>query len=397
MNGKTLQTTLGESDQLMVPKKQGTMSSTRQKQVNNKIKIVISVLGDISTSDGTTIRAKRIFKMLKEVYSVTLITRSDKKQKSKDIIIITPAKTKLWNLKLIPVIIKNKFDVAYCSNDWFGFITYYLLSRIYKYKTIIEAHSILSKEWKERGDIELKVKFYQIIERFVVKHADYVIALSENTFKFYERYSKNIDLIPVFIDENVFKINTEIETKKYQRDHKLIGLIGPFDDMANKYFLEFVYTLINLLDNRIKFLIIGRCDNKIENERITYTGYLESIQDYVGLLSDLDAVLVPSKIATYGPLNKIIEPMSCSLPVFTTPKGLVGLYYVEHGKDILVFEEDELVDKINKLLFDDKLMKDIGKNARRTIEKYYSKKANEKKLIRVLEKLNIDPDKQPFV
>jgi glycosyltransferase involved in cell wall biosynthesis len=370
-----------------------------KKQVNNKIKIsgwensgvviIISVLGDISTSDGTTIRAKRIFEILKERYSVILITRADKKQKSKDIIIVNPAKTKLWNLKLIPVIIKNKFDVVYCSNDWFGFITYYLLSKIYKYKIIFEAHSILSEEIKEIGYIELKVKFYQFLERFVIKHADYVIALSENTFEFYEKYNQHIELIPVFVNEAVFKINKEIETKKYKRQkRKLIGLIGPFDGMFSKHILEYLHANIDQFDNRIHFFVIGKCDNRIKNNMITYTGYLETTQNYIDVLSNLNAVLVPSKIATLGPLNKIIEPMSCSLPVFTLPKGMVGLYYVENGRDILVFEDDKIIDKVNELIFEDELMKKIGKNARIVVEKYYSKEVNEKKLVDLIEESN---------
>ena len=282
---------------------------------------------------------------------------------------------------------KDKFDVVYCSHDWFGFLTYFLLSKIYKYKIIFEAHSILSEEHKEMGYSKIRVKLNQIHEKFVIKHADHVIALSENTFKFYEKHNKNIDLVPVFIDEDVFRINKKIESKKYQRDFKLIGLIGPFNIISNEYSLEFLYNNIKRFDDKIKFVVIGKCDNQIENEKITYTGYLERIQDYIDALSNLDVVLIASKIATSGPLNKIIESMSCSLPVFTTPKGMVGLYYVEYDKDILVFEEDEIIDKVNELIFDDELMKKIGKNAQNTIEKYYSKKTNEKKLIKILESI----------
>lgn len=327
--------------------------------------------------------------ILKNRYEIILFTRANEKQKLKgleevDIVIVKPDKTKHWNLKLIPVIMKNKFDVVYCSHDWFGFLTYFLLSKIYKYKIIFEAHSILSEEHKEMGYSKIRVKLNQIHEKFVIKHADHVIALSENTFKFYEKYNKNIDLVPVFIDEDMFKINKEIESKKYQRDFKLIGLIGPFNTIVNECFLDFLYENTKRFDDKIKFVVIGKYDNKIENERIIYTGYLESIRDYIDTLSNLDAVLIPSKIATSGPLNKIIEPMSCSLPVFTTPKGMVGLYYIEHGKDIHVFKEDELVDNVNELIFDDELMKEIGKSARITVEKYYSKKANEKKLIEII-------------
>ena len=362
-------------------------------QIDYKTKVAISVIVNAFKSDGTTIRALRVLKILKNHYDISLITRANNKRKLKGledvkVIIVKPDKTKLWNLKLIPVVIKNKLDVVYCSNDLFGFLTYYLLSKIYRYKIIFEAHSIVSEESIEKRCSIMRVKLDQIFERFVVKHADHVITLSENTFEFYKKYNENINLIPVFIDETIFVMNKELETKKYESEYKLIGLIGPFDIITNRYFLEFLYTNINQFDNMIKFIVIGKCDNRIENDKIIYTGYLESTQYYVDVLCSLDAVLVPSKIATLGPLNKIIEPMSCSLPVFTTPKGMVGLYHVEPGKDILVLEDGEITDKVNELIFDGELMRNIGRNARIVVEKYYGKKANEKKLIDTIEDLN---------
>ena len=74
----------------------------------------------------------------------------------------------------------------------------------------------------------------------------------------------------------------------------------------------------------------------------------------------MDAVLVPSKIPSFWPLNKILEPMACSLPVFTTPVGAVGLDHVKHGESIFVYEESELVAKLNENLFDIDLMQLVG-------------------------------------
>ncbi len=354
------------------------------------------MIENIFRTDGSTVRPRRIIEILKNHYEIILITGANEKLQLNclidvDVVNIKLNNKKFWNFKIIPIIIKKKFDVIYCSNDFFGFFSYYLLSKIYKYKIIYEAHSIVSKENAEIKATEIKIKICQILEKFVVKHADYVIALSENTFNFYKKYNKNIELIPVFLDETVFKINKEIETKKYQRQElKLICIIGPFESIFNLNFLEFLYANIDRFDNRIHFVIIGKCDNIIENKKIAYTGYIYSIQEYVNVLSSLDAVLIPSKIATFGPLNKIIEPMSCSLPVFTTPKGLVGLYYVEPNKDIFVFEEYELVNKINDLIFKVELMEKVGQNARIVVEKYYSKTANERKLMEIIEKLKIN-------
>lgn len=42
-----------------------------------------------------------------------------------------------------------------------------------------------------------------------------------------------------------------------------------------------------------------------------------------------------------------------------------GLYWIEQGKHILVFGEDELLDKVNQLIFDNELMTDVGKKRER--------------------------------
>lgn len=359
-----------------------------KKQIDNKIKIAVSVIVNAFENDGTTVRAIRILKILKNHYDLSLITRANEKQKLEDledidVVIVKPDRTKLWNLKLIPLIMKNRFNCIYCAGDWFGFITYYLFSKIYRYKLIFEAHAIFSEEAKATRHSRLFVKLSQTLEIFAIKHADYVIALSEDILRFYKKHSKNIDLIPLFIDENVFKKNKEGDKYKV----KTIGMIGPFYNTHNKGFLDFIYNNLDRFDNRINFVVIGRCDSKIKSNRIVYTGYLDSIQEYVNQVSRLDAVLVHRVYLITGPYTKVIESMSCSLPVFTTPKAMVGLEHAKHGRDIFIFEENKLIDKINELIFDDELLEKIGRNARITVEKYYSKKVNTKKLIDIIESL----------
>lgn len=365
------------------------MHSTREidNVSDQKINIAISVFDNIFDNNGLTVRPLRIMKLLNDYYDLFLISNSKKNQQIcglENIKMHVIKSKQFWNLKLIPVIIKNKFDLVYCSNDLFGFLTYYLLSKLFRYKIIYESHSIVSKEAEEIGESLIRIKFYQIIEKFVTSKADHVIALSENTYNFYKNYNKNITLIPVFVDDNLFRTTKELEIRRYERNFKLIGVIGPFDSIFNSYALEFLYDNIEKFDEQIKFIIIGKCSFKIENERIKYTGYINSINEYVRYISSLNAVFIPSNLATMGPLNKIIEPMACSTPVFTTPKGFKALYHTTKYKDILIFEEEELINQLNQLIFDDIFMKEIGKNARLIIEKYYSEKINKNILLKVI-------------
>jgi glycosyltransferase involved in cell wall biosynthesis len=361
------------------------------------MKIAVSCLCDASNSDGTSVRAKRIFEVLQQKYDCTLIMRGEHRSKTDKVEVIRPSK--FWNFQLIPVVLKNRFDLVYCSNDFWGFFTYFLLAKLLTCKVILEAQGVLSLEREERypdpSPIDhIRIRMLKWREKFTVKHADYIIALSHDIAKCYGKFNKNIVIVQNFVDEKQFKPQ-ESSHEQILKDigGKTIGLIGPFTQkyditrnfLVSNSFLDYLYQNIQKFDVRINFIIIGQCDYKIENERISYTGYLSDFQDYIDQLTHLDAVLVPAKFSSFGALTKVLEPMACSVPVFTTPHGLVSFDHVTPGEDILIYDESELADKVNEFLFDIELMERVGKNARRTIEKFYSKTMNSKQLIEVID------------
>jgi glycosyltransferase involved in cell wall biosynthesis len=245
---------------------------------------------------------------------------------------------------------------------------------------IFEAHGILSEENKAKNRPAVVIRVCSLIERFAVGRSDHVIALSRDIFEFYKTFNDEIDLIPAFVDEQVYKA-----AHTRAADFKTIGLVGPFDMPANKYYLQFLYEHVDAFDPRIRFRIIGKCDNMIADDRITYTGYLSSRDGYAAELASLDALLVPAQLPTSGPLNKILEGMACSLPVYTTPEGIVGLNCLENGKNIIVEEGRTLVGTINQSVFNDALTRTIGDNARKLVEQQYSRAANKAKLVRIME------------
>jgi glycosyltransferase involved in cell wall biosynthesis len=356
------------------------------------MKIAISSLSDISMDEGTSLRAKRVFELLQEKYDCTLIIRGKHDNKSDNVEVIRPSK--LWNFQLIPVVLKNRFDVVYCSNDYWGFFSYIALAKLLPYKIIFEAHGILSLERElsllHHPTNNVRIKILKWREKFAIKHADCVVALAQDTYSYYSGLNKCIFIVDNFIDEKQFKPQkSPHERVSDDKERRNVGLIGPFvQNNINNYFLDFVYQNIDRFNARIKFIVIGQCDHKITHERVSYTGYLNDFQDYVDQLTHLDAVLVPARFSSFGALTKVLEAMACSVPVFTTPAGLVSFDHVTPDEDILICDESELVAKVNESLFDSDLMERVGKNARRTIETYYSAEVNSKKLIEVIERLS---------
>jgi glycosyltransferase involved in cell wall biosynthesis len=367
--------------------------------LGNKMKIAVSCLSDISSNDGTAARAKRVFELLQKKYDCTLIIRGKHDSKSDDVEVIRPSK--LWNFQLIPVVLKKRFDLIYCASDFWGIFSYLALAKLLNYKVIFEAHGVKSLERESlypdpSSTDKVRIKMLKWQEEFAVKHADCIIALSQDIGRYYGKFNKRVFIIQNFVDEKKFKPQeSSRERVSEDKERKNVGLIGPFiqkydvnhNFRVNSYFLDFLYKNIHKFDARINFIVIGQCDYKIANERISYTGYLSDFQDYVDQLTLLDAVLVPSKFSSFGALTKILEPMACSVPVFTTPEGLVSFDYSAPGEDIFVFDEAELVAKVNEYLFDVELMERVGKNARRTVEEYYSKTVNSKILFSVIDRV----------
>ena len=74
-------------------------------------------------NEGTSVRAKRVFELLQKKYDCTLIIRGKHDSKSNNVEVIRPSK--LWNLQLIPVVLKNRFDLVYMRKRFLGL--FYLL------------------------------------------------------------------------------------------------------------------------------------------------------------------------------------------------------------------------------------------------------------------------------
>lgn len=325
--------------------------------------------------NGITLRGKSICDIIKREHNVILIYSNNTKF---DNVYRLAIEMLIWNIVLVKRLLKIKIDYIYCCSDYWGFIAVYFISKLYDIPIIFEAHGIISEENISKGGPYIITKLSQFMERFAIRNSRFVIALSKNILDYFEAFNKNVFLIPVFLNIDSYRSGPKSILSKY------MGIIGPFDMPANKHFLEFIYNNLENFNKKIKILIIGKCNNKIQNERLIYTGYIESRAEYITCLSQLDCVLVPSNVQTSGPLNKILEPMACSIPVFTTPDGYVGLDNIQPGKHIFVLSEKDLVQQINNIIFDEELLKEVGQNARKAIEQYYNESIQGNKILDII-------------
>ncbi|MCD8369057.1 MAG: glycosyltransferase family 4 protein [Clostridiales bacterium] len=165
-------------------------------------------------------------------------------------------------------------------------------------------------------------------------------------------------------------------------NNKYLLYIGAIEDRRNILFmLELFHSVHKKLQNTRLILIGKGKDDYVQNckERIKLLGLDEFIiwqesleQKYLKPVYEIsDAFLLPTKYEIFGMV--LLEAMYFGLPVFTTYNGGSSTL-MDEGNGIVIekFDVDVWSEKICEVLADVKKRKNIGLNAHRTIEDYYT-------------------------
>jgi len=139
--------------------------------------------------------------------------------------------------------------------------------------------------------------------------------------------------------------------------------------------------------NNIEFKFVGIYKEK----KITNYNNIDFI--YTGRKEDLFSIFSKSDIYLYlknysvGTRTRIITAMSYGIPIVAHTSVIAGLYRLKNRHDIiLVHSLNEFSKVIDDLIINPHILRKIGKNARRTWEKYYNP---EKNIPLLLKKINL--------
>lgn len=206
-------------------------------------------------------------------------------------------------------------------------------------------------------------------ENVITKYFNYGIVVSENDKN--QIKTKNVIAIPLGIDTDIFKPNDSLH------DTNTIifsGNMGYFpNEHAAIWFANHILDRINREIPDVRFVIAGNNpSNKIkklhDGRKIIVTGFVESI---VAELQKAKLAVAPMQSGS-GMQFKILEAMSCGLPVVATSMG-VGTISATDKVNIRIEDEPaQFAEACINLLKDDRQAKNIGKNARQLILDKYS-------------------------
>ncbi|MFC4700151.1 TIGR03087 family PEP-CTERM/XrtA system glycosyltransferase [Glaciecola siphonariae] len=181
----------------------------------------------------------------------------------------------------------------------------------------------------------------------------------------------NLHILGNGIDQNEFKPHIQ-ETENV---HFLFT--GVMDYKPNidavLWFVENCWPAICELVPHAHFTIAGmNPDAKIQalakDSRIEITGFVDDIMPY---FNRAQIFVAPFQIAR-GVQNKVLQAMSCALPVVSSPLGAEGIES-QHNYDIVIADSPQaFISHCIALANNADLAADIGKHAHETIRQHYS-------------------------
>ena len=293
-----------------------------------------------------------------------------------------------WLLGMMFFIIRNKarlkksYQVIHCHCSGVGtpLVAGYLASRLLKLPLLISIHCSAICTYKPMSYLDKYMhKINILIEKFVLKRANYIIFLTKRSMEACAKYVPEVKnkyaIVSDSIDSQYF---TELKEKYSKED-----FINKFNIPTQKPICIYagriarekgwreIVTLAQLLKNKFHFLIVGN-GNEFDlmkkevskhslNACFTFTGYIP--QDQIPLAMSLAMILIlPSRHEEFG--SVLIESMTMGLVSIAYDVGGVR-DVINHKKDgLLANNLAEMKSFMEEVLDNVPLREELSKNAK---------------------------------
>ncbi len=255
-----------------------------------------------------------------------------------------------------------------------------IIAKIWKKPVVVDCHDVF-----QSLRVEHTSKVRRVLETFfeilVYKYASLILAVSEKEKEILASCGiseEKIKVVPNGVDVERFNnLNIDLEDvkRKYGLENcRVVVFVGNMEYLPNREAVKLIATKIAPLIwkevENVKFLIVGRCAERINLPNLIFTG---TVKDIVEPLAISDLAIAPLFRGS-GTRLKVLEYLACGLPVISTTNGVEGLN-LEYGTSIIIEDDvNEFAKSIIKLLNDSDLAEKLRRNAKESITDYDWKK-----------------------
>lgn len=253
---------------------------------------------------------------------------------------------------------------------------------------------------------------YRPVVKHTIERADAVTAVSEFLKKKAHEelgIEREIQVIPNFIDTSTFRhlngvrlfvesgcvgLRKADEAVELQPEEKILLHASNFREVKRVVDLVEIMRIVADHFPKARLIIAGDGPSRIEVERKIEALDLCNNVHLLGVKSNMQEIMCSADLfllnsTLEGMPLVLLEAMSCSLPVVTTPAGGIP-ELVRPGKDGVVtkgFGQEEYAQAIIEMLENDEKRKNIGKAGRKRVEESFSAKQIVKMYEKVFEEV----------
>ena len=217
-----------------------------------------------------------------------------------------------------------------------------------------------------------------------IKSAHHIIAGNKYLADYAKQYNNNTTIIPTTIDTNTYKYHLPTNKKQV-----CIGWTGSSTTIKHlSYILPILETVQKKYGNKVCIKIISDIRPSFNNIEFEFTKWKASseVEDLLDI--DFGIMPLPDNKWTRGKCGlKALQYMAIGRPAIVSPVG-VNTEIVQHNYNGLVANsKEEWLSAISYIIDDYEMRLKLGKNARKTVEQYYSVDANKNKYLEVFNSL----------
>jgi glycosyltransferase involved in cell wall biosynthesis len=281
----------------------------------------------------------------------------------------------LFISRIMPLLIDS--DVVQIEQQSAGGLLIPLIKRVLKKPVVVDCHDVFQASRVKHTSVFRKI-LELFLEKLAYNTADLLLTVSKIEkdllismgFK-----NRKITIIPNGVDIKSFvkSSNHEELQKRYKTEgYKLVVFVGNLDYYPNREAVEVLSsiiapTVLNKIKN-VKFFIVGKTSKELKSPTLFFTGFVENISD---VLSISDVAVAPLFHGS-GTRLKILEYLSCGLPVVSTSLGAEGLD-VQDSVNILIEDNIESFgSRIIDVLSNPRLSEALGTAARMVVVTRYN-------------------------
>lgn len=302
-----------------------------------------------------------------------------------------------YNIRAFKILLeKEKNSIFFMQRFNYHTLAPFLISLLRKNIFIFDCD-----DWNIRENPRYYLGFYpsskmEFLTRRIAGYADVCIVASIFLKEYLGRYNKKIHCIPTGVDTLMFK------PKITNNDSNRVTLswIGTAYHKDLYLNLKFILESFIILAKRHKNIFLslageGSYFEKIKEEvthipcnaRINVNGWIhpDKVSDY---LDSIDIGLIPliqtTKFNQAKSPTKLFEYMAMAKPTVSSNIGEAANIIEDGVNGFLANTKEEFIRKIQELIRDSTLRRDMGRQARKTVEEKYSLKVLGKQLYEIL-------------